>query len=101
MVVGVYVNMYALMKKNRGAHCRVSYENIYWSFVMYFTFFVLFTDFFVKRYIRKPTAAETKPTKRALFMSNYYQRAYDASKYIAERVKLFTFGKAHEKEKTL
>lgn len=53
MVVGVYVNFYALMKKNRGEYCRVSYENIYWSFIMYFTFFTLFTNFFINRYLKR------------------------------------------------
>jgi hypothetical protein len=51
MVFGIYVNTVAYMKKRRGEHCDVSDENITWSFIMYFSYFVLFFNFFYKAYI--------------------------------------------------
>lgn len=53
MVVGLFVNILAVYKKNRGEKCEVSYENIYWSFIMYFTYFLLFFHFFINAYFTK------------------------------------------------
>lgn len=59
MVVGVYVSVYAWSKKNNDGYCRVTYENIFWSLFMYFSFFLLFSNFFINRYI-KPNNINTK-----------------------------------------
>jgi len=51
MVFGIYVNCVAYFKKQRGEHCEISDENIKWSFIMYFTYFLLFFHFFYNAYI--------------------------------------------------
>jgi elongation of very long chain fatty acids protein 6 len=51
MVFGIYVNTVAYMKKRRGEACDVSDENIKWSFIMYFSYFLLFFNFFYNTYI--------------------------------------------------
>lgn len=61
MVVGIYVNIVAYIKKNRGESCDVSYSNIYWSFFMYFTYFLLFFHFFVNAYLNKKASVPKKP----------------------------------------
>ena len=57
MVFGIYVNTVAYFKKQRGEACAVSYENIKWSFIMYFSYFLLFFHFFYKAYVAKPKSS--------------------------------------------
>ena len=54
MVFGVYINISAYMIRGRGEYCDISYDNMKWSFLMYFTYFVLFFNFFYKAYIAPP-----------------------------------------------
>lgn len=51
MIVGCALNFYVYSLKNQGRHCNITYENIYYSFVMYFSYFVLFAKFFYDSYI--------------------------------------------------
>jgi elongation of very long chain fatty acids protein 6 len=98
MVIGIYVNTYALLKKNKGGFCRVSYENIYWSFFMYFTFFILFSNFFVNRYLRKPARKDSGTNKNKI--DNYYEKASYLSNYISGTVGRLFGKKDLRKKKT-
>ena len=51
MVFGIYVNIMAYLIKKNGGHCEITDENIKWSFIMYFSYFLLFFHFFYKAYI--------------------------------------------------
>lgn len=53
MVVGVWVNGHAYTVKSAGQRCDVSYANIYWSFLLYLSFFILFFQFFRNAYLKK------------------------------------------------
>lgn len=59
MVFGIYINCTAYFKKQRGEHCEISEDNIKWSFLMYFSYFILFFHFFYKAYIAAPAVAPT------------------------------------------
>lgn len=63
MIVGIYVNLTAYFAKNRGEACYVSYDNIYWSFFMYFTYFCLFFHFFRNAYLKKAAASSSSSHK--------------------------------------
>jgi elongation of very long chain fatty acids protein 6 len=51
MGVGCFVNSYAYHLKNNNVPCQTTYENIGVSFLMYFTYFVLFFQFFRNAYM--------------------------------------------------
>lgn len=55
MVVGIFVNLVAAFQlySGRGNECRVTYENIYFSFLLYFSFFILFFHYFLNTYMKK------------------------------------------------
>jgi elongation of very long chain fatty acids protein 6 len=56
MIAGCYVNYTAYAAKAAGERCAISEENIFWSSLMYFSYFVLFAHFFVNAYVvKKPT----------------------------------------------
>lgn len=59
MIAGCYVNYVAYSTKVAGKHCGISDENIKYSSLMYFSYFVLFFDFFIKAYIFNKTKAAT------------------------------------------
>lgn len=50
MVIGIIINIFAYYKKSKGIDCYVEYNNIAWSLIMYFSYFILFVYFFVKTY---------------------------------------------------
>jgi elongation of very long chain fatty acids protein 6 len=52
MVVGIYINTSAYLKKQRDERCDISDANIAASFIMYLSYFVLFLLFFLKTYIK-------------------------------------------------
>jgi elongation of very long chain fatty acids protein 6 len=63
MIIGIYVNSIAYSKKKRGEYCGVSDENITWSFIMYFSYFLLFFHFFYNAYIApSPKKQRQTPT---------------------------------------
>ena len=57
MVVGMWANIYALYALNSGYQCGTTYANINISFLMYFSYFLLFVQFFYKAYFSKSPAA--------------------------------------------
>ena len=50
MAVGIGVNLYALRVLNAGGECSANYRNIAVSFLMYLSYFILFSHFFYKAY---------------------------------------------------
>lgn len=54
MIVGCYINFYVYSIKNSGQFCAITYENIGYSFLMYFSYFVLFAKFFYDAYVNPP-----------------------------------------------
>lgn len=53
MIIGCIVNYKAWLIKSQNRTCAISDENIKYSFIMYFTYFVLFFQFFINAYIKK------------------------------------------------
>jgi elongation of very long chain fatty acids protein 6 len=51
MVIGVMINVYAYAMKTQGYDCLVSYNHINIGLFMYFTYFMLFIQFFYKAYV--------------------------------------------------
>ncbi|XP_067938765.1 very long chain fatty acid elongase 6-like [Watersipora subatra] len=51
MIIGCFLNFYVYSIKNEGRFCQISYENIRLSFLMYFSYFILFAKFFYDTYI--------------------------------------------------
>jgi hypothetical protein len=51
MVVGIYINSSAFLKKRRGLDCGISDSNIAASFLMYLAYFLLFSLFFLRTYV--------------------------------------------------
>ncbi|RUS78585.1 hypothetical protein EGW08_013653 [Elysia chlorotica] len=54
MIIGVTINIWIYQIKGRGEQCQQTYENLKYSSAMYFTYFVLFAQFFYSTYITKP-----------------------------------------------
>jgi len=50
MVVGCAINILAWYYKGNGRACAVSTNNLYWSFLMYTSYFMLFARFFYLAY---------------------------------------------------
>lgn len=68
MAVGIGVNLYALRVLNAGGECSTTYDNLRVSFLMYFSYFLLFVHFFVQAYFMKTPATtsthlDSKTTK--------------------------------------
>jgi elongation of very long chain fatty acids protein 6 len=53
MIAGCYVNYQAYVTQAAGGRCAITQENIFWSSMMYFSYFVLFAHFFVNAYVVK------------------------------------------------
>jgi len=51
MVLGCGVNILAWEYKGEGKTCSVTYNNLYWSFLMYTSYFLLFARFFYLSYL--------------------------------------------------
>ncbi|CAG7834513.1 unnamed protein product [Allacma fusca] len=54
MVLGVYVNLHALVTKFNNNDCDVPMDNIFWALAMYGSYFYLFVQFFSRAYIATP-----------------------------------------------
>lgn len=52
MIFGCIINFYAYETKTMNRKCSLSNDNIKYSFIMYFTYFLLFFQFFIKSYFR-------------------------------------------------
>ena len=50
---GISVNLYAMKMLYSGENCYVEMKNIVISFLMYFSYFILFCNFFIKTYLKK------------------------------------------------
>lgn len=72
MVVGVYIGITIYGIKSAGQPCQQTWENLYFSFLIYFSYFLLFCNFFYQTYLRR---------------GNRYQKA--VKKDIAEHIEEF------------
>lgn len=52
MVVGVYIGLFTYRLKLAGIECQHTWQNLYASFVIYFTYLLLFCNFFYQTYMR-------------------------------------------------
>ena len=55
MIWGVYLNFFVITTKIAGRKCAVSNRNIFWNCFLYFTYFVLFSNYFYHAYMKRPT----------------------------------------------
>lgn len=61
MVVGIYVNIIAGLELYRGRpDCHVTPENIIFSFLLYFSFFLLFFHYFINTYMKKAPSSPSE-----------------------------------------
>jgi elongation of very long chain fatty acids protein 6 len=51
MVFGVYINVSAYFLKRSGGNCDISDENLNFAFLMYFSYLILFSNFFYQTYL--------------------------------------------------
>ena len=51
MVFGVYINVSAYFLKKSGVSCDISEENLNFAFLMYFSYLILFSNFFYQTYL--------------------------------------------------
>lgn len=65
MVVGVYIGIYVYKLKQANVPCGVTDNNMRLSFLMYFSYFLLFLKFFYEAYINPPQRPAAKPTNKA------------------------------------
>ncbi|XP_076459389.1 very long chain fatty acid elongase 6-like [Babylonia areolata] len=63
MIIGVSINVVVYWIKGHGGSCQQSYENLHCSSIMYFTYFVLFAQFFYSTYIVKKPKVDNVPQK--------------------------------------
>lgn len=66
MLVGCVVNAYAYLFRRRGEWCSATDTNLRVSFLMYFSYFVLFAHFFYIAYVDKSKRAAASAGKTAL-----------------------------------
>jgi hypothetical protein len=64
MAVGIVGNGLAYSYKKAGKSCHMTELNIELAFLMYFSYFILFANFFYRAYFKKTTVA--KGTERVL-----------------------------------
>ena len=57
MIIGTALNVYIYNAKMNGNYCQQTYENLRYSLMMYFSYFVLFGHYFYNAYI-----LSTKPS---------------------------------------
>jgi len=53
MVIGCIIAINAYRIKSMGGYCHQTYNNLYFSFSIYFTYFLLFANFFYHVYMRR------------------------------------------------
>ncbi len=64
MAVGIAVNLYASQALKSGKQCGTSHWNINVSLLMYFSYFLLFINFFCNAYFNKKTSASDIDSKK-------------------------------------
>jgi elongation of very long chain fatty acids protein 6 len=63
MIWGIYLNYFVISTKLAGRNCSVSQRNIVANFFMYFTYFLLFSNYFYHAYLKKsPVSKKTERT---------------------------------------
>ncbi|KRZ85572.1 putative fatty acid elongation protein 3 [Trichinella sp. T8] len=65
MVIGCFVAITAYMVKQSGKSCQQTFSNLYFSFLIYASYFLLFAHFFYRTYLKshqKPAATSTTTT---------------------------------------
>ena len=60
MIVGTAVNVSAWQVKDSGRYCSASYSNLKFSFLMYFSYMVLFCYFFYQVYINNSKVSQAQ-----------------------------------------
>lgn len=60
MVLGLLMNIYVIIVKRSGKACETNYETATFGCLIYSSFLVLFVNFFVQSYMRKPSVARSK-----------------------------------------
>lgn len=53
MIMGCVIAISAYRLKTNGVRCQQTYENLYFSFMIYFSYFLLFARFFYYAYVKK------------------------------------------------
>lgn len=66
MIAGCFVNYIAHKTKVSNEYCGISDENIKYSSLMYFSYFVLFFNFFINAYICKKSKVEQMKTQEKI-----------------------------------
>ncbi|XP_037352438.1 elongation of very long chain fatty acids protein 3 [Talpa occidentalis] len=59
MVVGVITSILAYLWRDKQG-CHTTEKDVFWSFILYATYFVLFAHFFIRTYIKPKNRAKTK-----------------------------------------
>ncbi|XP_041474271.1 elongation of very long chain fatty acids protein 6-like [Lytechinus variegatus] len=77
MVIGCVVNIYALLQLNSGTRCDTTYQNVAWSLAMYFSYFVLFAQFFYKTYLTPSPKKDTSKYRYSNEMNGNHQVKMD------------------------
>lgn len=60
MIIGVLINIWIYQIKGRGEFCQQSYDNLRYSSIMYFSYFILFAHFFYTTYVIEKPKGEGK-----------------------------------------
>ena len=71
MIFGVYVNVAVYLAKKNGRTCYISDQNINFGFFMYFTYLILFANFFVQSYIKPKTGKKMVSIRFTSFPVNF------------------------------
>ena len=90
MVFGVYINVSAFMTKRRGENCDISDENLNFAFLMYFSYLILFSNFFYQTYL--------SPTNKRSSRTDEINVGKQTDEYIKNKIKLVNQLKADSKE---
>ena len=91
MVVGVLINIYVCLRVQTDWECDGRVEKTYFyvcmSFIMYFSYFVLFAHFFYSAYFKKPESKRTRKTSGAetkLDKKNYMSNGHTTPQLATE-----------------
>ena len=60
MIFGIFVTLYALNRKSNGHKCMTPYSVLYWALALYFSYFILFVNFFIHSYLKSSKAVQSK-----------------------------------------
>ncbi|VDM69667.1 unnamed protein product [Strongylus vulgaris] len=75
MIMGIYIGFTVYKVKSAGDQCQQTWENLGLCFAIYFTYFLLFCNFFYHAYLKKNnryTAGSKPAPKVCLWRSDYY-----------------------------